>query len=306
MTYINPIIQVLFLVGVGWILARASLVKQHIPMLSSLIMYVLVPAVVFRSVYQSPMQPEDCLLFYFSLFSVYLCTLLLSFLLGKLFGFRGTALRMVCICSPYSNNGAAGYTIIHAFLGEAYSSIAAVSSAFGNVLINLTAPLLVKVKQETSLLQTLRELLRMPVLYALLLGFLLKGLGVELPSLLMTPIDQLASAAFPLCLLLIGIQMQGQRIRGDCFSMLLPACIKLLLMPLIAAFLVKCVLPLPEKYDLVVFLLAAMPPAATMVAIVSNCGMVSEADAVASATCFTTIISLLTIPLMLYLSSVLF
>lgn len=306
MKYISPIIQVLIIVGIGWILARLTSVKQHVRMLSSLIMFVLVPAVVFRSVYQSSMRLADCLLFYFALFSVYVCILLLSFLLGRLCGFRGSDLRMIGISSAYSNNGAVGYTIIHAFLGEVYSSIAAVSSAYGNVLVILTVPLLLKAQGKNGFWNGLKALWEMPVLYALVLGFLFKGIGFVLPDLLLAPINQLASAAFPLLLLLIGIQMQGQKLQGNLVKLLLPAFIKLLLMPLVAALLVKFVLPMPEKYDLVVFLLAAMPPAASTGAIVSTYGSASEAGTVASTACFSTLVSLVTIPLMLYISSLLF
>lgn len=306
MAYIQPMLQVLIVVGIGMLLAWKTDIKKHVRMLSLLIMYVLIPAVVFRSAYQSSMRLADCLDYYGVLFSVYTCTLLASYLLCRILRLEGPDLRTFCINGPYSNNGAAGYTIIQAFLGDYYGGIAAVASAYSNVLINITGPIIIRAGSGGHLREALKGLVKMPVIYALLLGYLLKGLGVKLPDLLLTPINQLASAAFPLCLLLIGVQIQGQKLKGRISRLLLPSGIKLLLMPLIALVLIRFVLHVSMPHSVVVFLLAAMPPASTMVAIASSYGTKYEAEAVSSVTCFATVMSILTIPCMLYLSAQLF
>jgi hypothetical protein len=54
----------------------------------------------------------------------------------------------------------------------------------------------------------LREVLRVPLLHASLLGLAVAALGLELPHVVMEPIDMLGAMAIPLMLLNLGLQLR--------------------------------------------------------------------------------------------------
>lgn len=305
MAYIRPMLQIMEIIAIGVILARSSEAKKHIRMLSIVLVNVLIPALVFQNVYRSDIRLAECLAFFTALLASYLCVLGITWCICKGMKLSPQELRAACLTAPYSNNGAAGYTIIYAFLGAYYGGIAALASAFQNILVNISAPLIIRSRGQRAA-GNLRELARLPVLYALILGYLLRLGGVVLPGIVAEPLSQLASAAFPICLLLIGLQLDLRKVPYRMNRILMPAAVKLLLMPAVVYVLIRFVLHLRMPYAVVVFILSGMPSASTMVAIAGSYGTQTEAELVSAVTVVTTLASMVTIPCVLYLAVMLF
>ncbi|MEV6415510.1 AEC family transporter [Kribbella sp. NPDC051718] len=104
--------------------------------------------------------------------------------------------------------------------------------------------------------------LRNPLTVASLLGLLVAAAGIELPSLLMRPIDLVAAAAVPVALVAYGLSLGGAK---DSISLdrdaVLAVLLKTLVQPLVAYSVGRWLLDLEGAALLAPVLLAALPTA---------------------------------------------
>ncbi|WP_328321197.1 AEC family transporter [Kribbella sp. NBC_00382] len=104
--------------------------------------------------------------------------------------------------------------------------------------------------------------LRNPLTVASLLGLLFAAAGIELPSLLMRPIDLVAAAAVPVALIAYGLSLGGAK---DSISLdrdaVLAVLLKTLVQPLVAYSVGRWLLDLSGPALLAPVLLAALPTA---------------------------------------------
>ncbi|MFI5709078.1 AEC family transporter [Kribbella sp. NPDC051620] len=104
--------------------------------------------------------------------------------------------------------------------------------------------------------------LRNPLTVASLLGLLVAAAGIELPSLLMRPIDLVAAAAVPVALVAYGLSLGGAK---DSISLdrdaVLAVLLKTLVQPLVAYSVGRWLLDLEGPALLAPVLLAALPTA---------------------------------------------
>jgi predicted permease len=104
--------------------------------------------------------------------------------------------------------------------------------------------------------------LRNPLTVASLLGLLVAAAGIELPTLLMRPIDLVAAAAVPVALVAYGLSLSGAK---DSISLdrdaVLAVLLKTLVQPLVAFAVGRWILGLEGPALLAPVLLAALPTA---------------------------------------------
>jgi malonate transporter and related proteins len=106
---------------------------------------------------------------------------------------------------------------------------------------------------------TLRNTLLHPVLVPLIVGLVWQTLGLPLPKLARYVIEQIASAAVPLCLVLIGVSLAQEGVRGHLRGALRLTVAKLVVMPawvLLAGHYVFGLSGLPLQ---VITMMAALP-----------------------------------------------
>ena len=300
--YISPILQLVVTIFIGFVLARKTDIAKHTASISIAIVNILIPSVVFRSQYTSKIQLKDYFAYFGSLVLVFLVGLVVTWSICKALRFDEARLKSAMLTAPSNNMGAVGYSIILPFLGEYYGSVAAVAPVLGNLLINISAPMILEAKKG-QIKEALKKLAKMPIFYALFAGALFNSLHIELPAYIFEPINQLANSTYPMCLILIGVQLVIPKNIGKRIDILVPCAIKLLVMPIIGFVLLKWIVPIGDPYNVIVFILCGTASASSMVALASR----SEcAENVATITALDTLLCLATMPMVLYLSEVLF
>lgn len=147
-------------------------------------------------------------------------------------------------------------------------------------------------------------ILRLPILYALLLALLIRGLGLDLPDALMTPLKWTADAMMPVALLTLGAQLgqSGLSLRNSKFLWITVAA-RLLICPLLALLLLKA-MGFHGLLARVLFVSSAFPTAVTTV--LFGIEYKKEPTFAADAVFITTLLSSLTVAVAIGLSSVLF
>jgi predicted permease len=109
----------------------------------------------------------------------------------------------------------------------------------------------------------LRQTARNPMLIGSALGVTVALLDIDLPPVVVDPLDLVANACVPIMLISFGISLHGQRVlatRGRRADVLIASTLKLLVMPVVA-WLLALAFSLPADQVLIVVVLAALPTA---------------------------------------------
>lgn len=142
------------------------------------------------------------------------------------------------------------------------------------------------------------QVLRMPMIYGATLGIVFNWLNIPLGTL-MKGIDFIADAAIPVIMIALGMQLANMIIKKVDWKLLsFSLSMRLMLSPLLA-LLIVWQLPLDELTKQIMVIVAATPTAAntTMYAIQFRV----QENNVSAATLISTVLSLVTVPVVIYL-----
>jgi predicted permease len=145
--------------------------------------------------------------------------------------------------------------------------------------------------------ENVKEVFKLPIIYAALLGLVLNLLQVDVPELVIRSLDLIALMALPLVLLVLGYNLSKVRMTSVPTTLL--ASILRVGVGLIIGLLIVNLLDITGIYRSVVILVSAMPAAAMSSILATKYG--NEADLVSSVVFLTTIASLVIIPFLLYM-----
>ncbi len=143
--------------------------------------------------------------------------------------------------------------------------------------------------------ESIKEVFRVPPIYAALLGLLLNLLGVEVPELIIQPLNFIGMMVIPLVLLVLGSNIASVRITS--LSTTLLASFLRVGIGLLLGFLTVNLFNLTGVLRSVVILDSAMPAAVNSSILATK--YKNEADLVSSVVLVTTIASLIVIPFLL-------
>lgn len=215
MSYINlvfleVIIPILILITVGALLQKKF--RFQLRPIANLITYCFMPAAVFLNIYQVEFDYQllGQLVLYLLLFSSSL--ILLSTVLSKVFGFKGeerTALKNSISLMNSGNYGLPVSQLVFSAnpLGV---SVQIIMLVFQN-LLTYTYGLYNLISVSKSFLGIVKSLLRLPIIYALILGLIFQVFHFPLPTFVLIPLEQLAGGFASLALLLLGAQLANIR-----------------------------------------------------------------------------------------------
>ncbi|MCK4863059.1 MAG: AEC family transporter [Dehalococcoidales bacterium] len=142
-----------------------------------------------------------------------------------------------------------------------------------------------------------KEVLSQPVIYAAVIGLLLNFLNVRVPELVVSSLDFVAMMAIPLVLIVLGHNLSGVKLASLPTTLL--SCFLRMGVGLAIGLGIVNALNITGVFRSVVILDSAMPAAATSVILATKYR--NEAEMVSSVVFLTTLISLASIPFMLYM-----
>jgi len=145
--------------------------------------------------------------------------------------------------------------------------------------------------------ENVREVLRQPVIYAVVLGLLLNFLGAQVPRLIVSSLDFVSQMTIPLVLIVLGYNLSRARITS--FPTTLLACFLRMGVGLGIGVGIVHLLDVTGVFRSVVILDSAMPAAATAALLASKYH--NEAEMVSSVVFLTTLVSLASIPFLLHM-----
>lgn len=299
MFVLSIMLPIFFVFVVGYI--AQSFLKLETVMISRLAIYILVPFLVFRTFY---LQTIDSSFMYFVLFLLGLCffSIFIITLFTKVLKYSEEARCGLILSSAFMNNGNYGTPLVLFLFGPEGMKVAIVLMVLQQLLMS-TLGVYYAAKGSPFNIRSIDaagQVLRMPMIYGATLGILFNWLNIPLGTL-MKGIDFIADAAIPVIMIALGMQLANMTIKKVDWKLLsFSLSMRLMLSPLLA-FLIVWQLPLDELTKQIMIIVAATPTAAntTMYAIQFRV----QENNVSAATLISTVLSLITIPIVIYLTT---
>jgi len=256
---------------------------------------IMLPTLIFREVYISNLKLEDSFKM-FGLTIILLAVLLAcGWILGTVVKASYTQRTAMTITVAFMNCGALGLSVNEFAFGS--DALAWAGIFFLTVIVLMTVfGVYIAEAGRMSTTNAVKQLFKVPMIYAVGAAFLAKAIQIEIPAVLMRPINLTASGAVPIVLILLGIQIAETGIPKNWGLVGLITCASLVLSPIIAFGLAQLIgmQGLPLK---VAVLQAGMPLAVLNGVIATEYDL--EPELVASAILISTLLSPITLSILL-------
>jgi predicted permease len=260
----------------------------------------MMPFLTFETFYVNKLDLTYLYIFFYTVLLIVILSGVI-FIIGKVMRVDRSHLSAMTLGVLFPNSGNYGAPIVlFAYGTEAFDYAIIIMVIHG--LINNSLGIFIAAfggSQSTTIKDALISVLRMPVLYGVLLGVFLQLIHLEIPPTIMEGISLVGAAAIPTVMLILGMQLaevKYQMFEWKYVNTVLLT--RMLISPLLAVVLVSF-MPVDDIIKDVFILLAAMPVAANTVMLAVQFNV--KADLVSFTTLVTTLVSIITIPLTLYL-----
>jgi predicted permease len=279
---------------VGFVVGRSF--DLDLPTLARVNIYALVPALVLMSLANTTLAWSNAIAIVTAFFLNSGLLYLLAIGLGRLLNLPSDARKSLIATTLFSNVGNMGLPFVLFSLGEAGLERAVIYLVGSSLMIASLFPTILK---GVGLGAGCRLTLRLPVFWAAIAGLALQLSGGTLPLALDRAVNLLGEGAIPLALLTLGIQLSRTHLmfgRHEIFG----SALRLVVAPL-SAYGVGQLLGLTGLDLQVLVLQAAMPVAVNSLIWVTELG--GDTVRVARTIVLSTLLSFLTLPMVLWLTS---
>ena len=285
-------IALVALVGI-WVGHRFVLERQTLARLS---IYALVPALVLHSLAQTTLAFGNAIAI-LTAFIIHTALLyLLALILGRFLKFSSAQKKSLIATTIFANVGNMGLPFVLFSLGEAGLERAIVYLVGSSLMTASVFPIVLKGE---GVLKGLRYTVCLPVLWVAIAGLILQSTQTTLPLPIERGVTLLSDGAIPVALLMLGIQLSETPFVFGRYE-LMGAGLRLIVSPLLA-FNIANLVGLSDLDRQVVVLQAAMPVAVNSLIWVTELG--GDTVRVARTIVVSTLLSLGTLPIVLWLSS---
>ncbi|WP_043528358.1 AEC family transporter [Litchfieldella xinjiangensis] len=210
------------LIGIGYLTVHARIIdKPQVRGIGVFVMHCALPALIIRALISRPLEETFNLVYVLAYGVGSLIVFLGGLAMARLYRRQPLdASALYALGMAAANSGFVGYPVAAMVLGSSAVIAMALNMLIENLLIIPLALALAEAsnqrgaKLRTIIARSARQLIRNPIIIAILFGTTLAISGIELPSPLFKVIDMLASAAPPTALFVIGGTLYGLRARG--------------------------------------------------------------------------------------------
>lgn len=221
----NVILPVFLVVGAGALTGRR--LDLEIRSLSRSVLYVFGPSLVFRSLLTTELSAADAAqIMAFAVVTTAILAVVAS-IISRGLDFSAVRANAFMLTVLLINSGNYGLPVNLFAFGDPGLERAVVFFAASSVMVNTIGVYLAS-RGHAEPSAALRNVFRLPLVYAVALAFGLRATGVNsLPPVLLQPIDLLADAAVPVLLFVLGIELTETRLTRELRSVSLATALRL-------------------------------------------------------------------------------
>ncbi|MCY7873060.1 AEC family transporter [Bacillus spizizenii] len=298
MEFLFVLVPVFGIFAIGYIGQKT--LGFDIQTLSKMSLYLMSPFLAFDTFYTNKLTMDYV---YLSIFVLGLCLILVLFVyfLSFYHKYPNQDRCAMILSSAFMNNGNYGTPVVLLVFGTAGLDTAVVLMVLQQLIMS-TIGMYYAAKGGSEVggfKMVMARVIRMPVAYGALLGAILQLMRISIPKEVMTGVELVGNAAIPTIMIILGMQLalisfKHIEYRKISYSLLL----KLMVSPVIALGF-TFILPMDDMTKQIMILVAAMPTAAntTLMAVQFN----TRSEIVSSATFISTMLSIVTLPVLLWM-----
>jgi predicted permease len=291
--FLQIVLPVFILLGVGFTLDRVF--PLDIQTLTRVSFYAITPALVFLNIIESDLDGGQIMTIIAFVAAHDTILMLAAFGLFSLKPFRSRR-EVLSLGSVIVNSGNYGFPFMLIAFGE---------WAVGVIAIQLITQVVETFTVGVALFaggsgvrQLVRQLARLPVLYAVALGFVVRALGLPLIPQIEMPLTRLSDAFIGVALVTLGAQLGRSRFSGNALAVLALAVTNLAVSPLLAAGM-AAFFPLRPDIARVLIVATGLPMAVNVFILAEEFGR--DAELASQMVFWTTLLSAATLPVLLSL-----
>jgi predicted permease len=287
--FAKNILPILIVSSIGFILQRIFTLNPRT--ISQIVFNAFTPFLIFSLLASTEIQAQDLGLMVALVILVIACTGILAWILAKSLHLHAGLTSAFILTAVFMNSGNFGLSLNFLAFGNdalAWASIFFVSNSIMIYSLGVYIATVGRIKP----IQALRGLLKVPAIYAIPLGFIVRAYQIEIPDSIWRSIDLLSSAAIPCMLIILGMQIANAGLPKRIDLLFLSAVLRLVVSPAIAFFLTSLMGITGPAFQASVS--EAATPTAVMTSIISLEYDV-EPEYVAGAILFTTLLSPITL-----------
>lgn len=231
--FVNNILPVFLVVGTGALLGVT--IRPDVKALSRTTFYVLTPCVVFSGLIRSRLTGAETQQVALFATLATLLTAALAWLVATVLGWRGTRRRALTLPVLSVNAGNFGLSVVLFAFGQEAQARAMVYFAASAVIGNSLGVALAAGGR--SWRQMFLNVAKVPMIYATIIALALNAIGnVQIPAVLMKPIELLGGAGVPMLLIVLGLQLvkSAAALRLHVATISVATVLRLLVAPVIA------------------------------------------------------------------------
>jgi predicted permease len=202
--FANNILPILVIASLGFLAARLLKIKPR--SVNQVAFYIFSPCLLFQLLTTNQLEGNDLLVIVGLTICVMLLLGLVAWLVGVGFHLERRLLLAVILAAVFGNMGNFGLALNAFAFGEralAYASVAFVTDS----ILMYTLGVVIASMGKLSLGKALLGLFRIPTLYATIIALMVNQFHLVLPVPISRSIGILSSAAIPVMLVILGIQL---------------------------------------------------------------------------------------------------
>ena len=279
------VMPLLLIVLIGYF--YGARVRPEMRITNQLVMDIFMPALIFHVMIQEDFYPSQYALLMFAGALLILGSGVVAFFVARVLGFSWRSFAPPAMFSNWANLGLPLYVLA---LGDIALDGGVMLIVTGNIIC-FTVGVYIYSGRLSGM-----QVMRTPILIAVMLGALINALNVTFPPAFMVPIDMLGKVAIPIMLFSLGVRLTRVSLSDSSIGLVMAALCPIAGVSL--ALLICSILPLSDLHQNILILFGVLPPAVINFMLAEQYD--NDPDKVASMVMIGNLFSIVTIPIALY------
>ena len=291
---IQVLTPIVLMAGAGFLLQRKLDIDPR--SINRIVYFVLSPCLVYYSILTLQFDPATTGRSLLFAGSHMLLMGVVAFLLARHWGYQGGLASAFVIASILLNNGNYGLPLNLFAFGDAGLAYALVLFMF-NAMIGGAISIYLAIRGQNSGMAALRRTVVQPIILAMILGVFSRYTHIAPTGSLLSMVEMAGNAAIPVFLLVLGMSLAQTDVKANLRPVLQLTGLRMLIGPL-AGLALAALTGLTGTAYAVAVMQASMPTAVNSIVITNEFD--AAPDFTAGAVLMTTLVSLITLPILLF------
>jgi predicted permease len=300
--FTDVILPILFIVTIGYVLQK--LLKFGVSPLTKVIIYILIPCLIFSRIYRTALSfQEFAKVSAFSL-AIIIIMGLFSYPLTRIRKYGASMRAAFALSIMFYNSANYGLPVIElVFSQNTLATSVQIMVLIIQNIITVTLGVFLVSKGQVSFRRSVGRTLRYPMIYAVTLAFVLRGLHISIWQPLMVSIERISAALVPMALITLGAHIATIRLTHRVVDIVISAAVRLLVGPLVALLFIK-VFQFSGIVAGTLLISTSMPTAVNTALLAME--FKNESQFASQAVMFSTLLSIATVSFAIYGATALF